>query len=259
MYAEERQQAVVRLVTQRRRVAVSDLAAEFRVTTETVRRDLSLLEKQGLVRRVHGGVVPADALVPLETGLSERDHTRADLKDRIARAALALLPGTGGSVLLDAGSTTARLADALALTRSADHRLVVHTHAVPLAARLVSAPQVDLHVLPGRVRTATGAGVGADTVLHLQRLRADVALLGTNALSPDHGASTPDADEAAVKRALVGAAHRVVVLADSSKLGRQAGVRFADLAEIDDVVTDDGVEAADVRWLEDAGVEVHVA
>lgn len=257
MYAEERQQAVVRLVTQRRRVAVSDLATEFRVTTETVRRDLSLLEKQGLVRRVHGGVVPADALVPLETGLSERDHTHADLKDRIATAALTLLPGAGGSVLLDAGSTTARLADALTL--SPERPLVVHTHAVPLAARLVSAPSVDLHVLPGRVRTATGAGVGADTVLHLQRIRADVAFLGTNALSPGHGASTPDADEAGVKRALVAAAHRVVVLADSTKLGREAGVRFASLEEIDDVVTDDGVEPEDVAWLEAAGVEVHVA
>lgn len=255
MYAEERQQAMARLVAERRRVSVATLAQEYAVTTETVRRDLTALERLGLVRRVHGGVVPADALASVEAGLGERDRTNADLKDLVAKAALALLPGDGGTVLLDAGSTTSRLAAAL----PADRRLVVFTHAVPVAARLTALPAVELHLLPGRVRTTTQAAVGPDTVTALSRLRADVAFVGTNALTIRHGLSTPDADEAATKRALVEAGAKVVVLADSSKVGREATVSFADLADVDVLVTDAGLGRADRQALQKAGVEVVVA
>ncbi len=255
MYAEERQQSMARLVEQRRRISVSALAAEYDVTTETVRRDLSQLERLGVVRRVHGGVVPADALAPVEAGLGERDRTNTDLKDLIAKAALALLPPDGATVLLDAGSTTARLAAAL----PHDRRLVAFTHAVPVAARLATLPAVELHLLPGRVRSATQAAVGSETVIALSRLRADVAFVGTNALTVGHGLSTPDSDEAATKRALVAAGRQVVVLADSSKIGQESTVSFAALADVDVLVTDPGIGTSARRALEKADVEVVVA
>ena len=91
------------------------------------------------------------------------------------------------------------------------------------------------------MRTTTQAAVGADTVAALSRLRADTVFLGTNALSRDHGLSTPDADEAATKRAMVASARRVVVLADSTKLGRESAISFAALDEVDCLVTDAGI------------------
>lgn len=255
MYAEERLQSMARLVTDRRRVSVAELARDYDVTTETVRRDLSQLERLGLVRRVHGGAVPPDALSTVEAGLGERDRMHGDLKDRIATAALDLLPPDGSSVVLDAGSTTARLAAALPL----DRRLVVFTHAVPVAARLSTMPLVELHLLPGRVRSTTQAAVGPDTVAAVGVVRADVAFLGTNAINESHGLSTPDPEEAATKRAIVGAARRVVVLVDSSKIGHESAIRFATLDDVDCVVTDAGVEPGDRRALERAGIEVVVA
>ncbi|WP_340539338.1 DeoR/GlpR family DNA-binding transcription regulator [Nocardioides sp. GXZ039] len=255
MYAEERQQAMARSVAERRRVSVAELAEEYDVTTETVRRDLSQLERLCLVRRVHGGAVPADALAITEAALSDRDRLHTDLKDRIAKAALALLPPSGSTIILDAGSTTSRLAGAL----PHDLRVVAFTHAVPVAARLVNLPLVEVHLLPGRVRTTTHAAVGSDTVAALGALRADVAFLGSNALNESHGLSTPDPDEAATKRAIVGAAQRVVALVDSTKIGHESAIRFASLAEVDTVVTDDGIEDADRSMLEAAGVEVVVA
>src|ERR1700710_2300435 len=108
MYAEERQQAIARLGKQRGRMSVNQLAREYDVTTETVRRDLSSLERIGLVRRVHGGVVPPGSVSLIESGLRERDQVNTETKERIARAALAQLPPAGGTVLLDAGSTTVR-------------------------------------------------------------------------------------------------------------------------------------------------------
>ena len=255
MYAEERQQAMAQVVADRGRVSVNQIADQFDVTTETVRRDLSALERIGLVRRVHGGAVPASALAVIEAGLGERDRSNTEAKDRIADAALDLLPAADGTVLLDAGSTTGRLARQF----PRDLRVTVVTHAVPVAARLAGSPNVDLHLLPGRVRTTTQAAVGADTVVALDRIRADVAFLGTNGLSIGHGLSTPDPDEAATKRAMVGAARRVVCLADSSKVGTEAPIRFAELGEVDVLVTDAGISDADCRALERAGVEVVVA
>jgi len=255
VYAEERQQAIAQLITESGRWSVNDLAARFRVTTETVRRDLSSLERMGLVRRVHGGAVAGNRLAAIDTALTERDVANAEQKDRIANAALAQLPTAGGSILVDAGSTTARFAAAL----PPDLRLVVITHSVPVAARLAARGQVELHLLPGRIRPTTQAAVGADTVAALGDLRPDLAVVGTNGISLGHGLSTPDLEEAAVKRAMVQSARRVVVLADSSKVGVESPVRFAALDQVDVLVTDDGIDEEDRAAFERAGLEVVIA
>ncbi|HLN78718.1 MAG TPA: DeoR/GlpR family DNA-binding transcription regulator [Nocardioidaceae bacterium] len=243
------------LVAQHGRLSVTDLADAYAVTTETVRRDLSVLERAGVLRRVHGGAVPAEALTVLETAVGDRDLAQAEQKDRIAKAALDLLPPSGGSILVDAGTTTSRLATML----PRDLKLTVVTNAVPVASRLAGLNGVDLHLLPGRVRRTTQAAVGEDTVAALGVLRTDVAFVGTNGIELEHGLTTPDHSEAAAKRAMVRAGRRVVVLADSSKIGRENTVRFADLADIDVLVTDDGVDEVDVKALEERGVEVVVA
>ncbi len=254
MYAEERQQAMAQLVAERGRLSVTELSTAYDVTTETVRRDLSTLERIGLVRRVHGGAIPANSLAVIESVLAERDRANVEAKDRIARAAVDLLPPPGGTLVLDAGSTTARLAAHL----PRDHQLTVFTNAVPLAARLASSPQVELHLLPGRVRSTTQAAVGADTVAVLEGLRVDVAVLGSNGLSVRHGLSTPDSDEAATKHAMVRAARQVVALVDASKLGVESPIRFAAIEELDVLVTDSSVDDDVRREIEASGVEVVV-
>ncbi|MGY1620114.1 DeoR/GlpR family DNA-binding transcription regulator [Geodermatophilus sp. SYSU D00691] len=255
MYPEERQHAIAALVAERGRVQVAAVAEEFGVTTETVRRDLAVLERAGMLRRVHGGAVPAGALALVETGLGERHGTRTEQKRKIAAAALDLLPAVEGSVLLDGGSTTAALADVL----PADRRLLVATNSVPIATRLSASPGITLHVLGGRVRGITQTAVGDTTVRALADLRTDVAFLGTNGISTGHGFSTPDEAEAATKRAMVRAGQRSVVLADSSKLGREHLVRFAAIEDVDVLVTDAEADPAAVAQLEDAGIEVVVA
>ncbi|MGW4242842.1 DeoR/GlpR family DNA-binding transcription regulator [Nocardia sp. NPDC004722] len=255
MYAEERQQAIAELVGHRGRVSVIELAAQFDVTTETVRRDLAALDRLGLLRRVHGGAVPASVLTTLELDTGEREHTRAAEKDRIAKAALDFLPPTGGSILLDAGTTTARIAGRL----PGDRELVAVTNSLPIAMRLSGFPGGRTQLLGGRVRGITQAAVGADTLRTLGELRVDVAFVGTNALTVGHGLSTPDPDEAAVKRAMVASAHRVVVVADSSKVGREDLVRFAAITDIDVLVTDADLLPASREELCALGIEVITA
>jgi DeoR family fructose operon transcriptional repressor len=255
MYAEERQQAMAELVARGGRVSVTELARQFGVTTETVRRDLSALESLHLLRRVHGGALPANSFTVLEQVLSDRDTSHIEQKLRIAQAALAFLPNAEATLLIDAGSTTARLVDSLPRERP----FTVITHSVPVAARLAELPQIELHLLPGRVRRNTQAAVGVETVTALSRLRVDVAFLGTNGISVEHGLSTPDHAEAATKAALVASAERVVVLADSSKIGQERTVRFAALSDVDVLVTDGDITREQLGELEDAGLEVVVA
>ena len=255
MYAEERQQAIIDLVNRRGRMSVSDLSQQFSVTTETVRRDLSALEGMRLVRRVHGGAIAADAITVIEAGLSDRDQSSPVEKDRIAAAAVDQLPPGEATVLIDAGSTTMRLAGLL----TTDRRLTVVTHSVPIALRLAAQPSLEVHLLPGRVRRTTLAAVGTETVAALDGIRAEVAFIGTNGISEQYGLSTPDRAEAAAKTAIIASARRVVVLADSSKIGVERTVRFAKLSEVDALVTDDGIAPCDRAAFESAGIEVVVA
>jgi DeoR family fructose operon transcriptional repressor len=130
---------------------------------------------------------------------------------------------------------------------------------VPIAARLSASAGVTLHVLGGRVRGVTQTAVGETTVRALEQLRVDVAFLGANGITARHGFSTPDETEAATKRAMAGAAQRTVVLADSSKLGREHLVRFAAVDDVDVLVTDADADPEAVAALQDAGMEVVVA
>ncbi|WP_405491908.1 DeoR/GlpR family DNA-binding transcription regulator [Streptomyces sp. NBC_00096] len=250
MYAPERQQEILRLAREAGRVDVLSLAEQFQVTAETVRRDLKALDRAGLLRRVHGGAIPAGRL-DFEPDLTEREATAADQKDRIAAAALAELPD-GGSVVLDAGSTVARLAAVIPV----DIALTVVTHALPVAARLADHTGIDLHLVGGRVRHRTRAAVDAWALRAYSEIRADVAFIATNGFTADGGLTTPDLAEAAVKRAAMTAARRVVLLADSAKAGQEHFACFGSFADVDLLITDTRLAPAHKTAIESAGTEV---
>jgi DeoR family transcriptional regulator, fructose operon transcriptional repressor len=250
MYAPERQQEILRLARDGGRVDVVPLAEAFQVTAETIRRDLKALDRAGLLRRVHGGAIPAGRL-DFEPDLAERESTAADEKDRIARAALAELPAEG-TLILDAGSTVARMAAAI----PPDASLTVVTHSLPIAARLADHPGIQLHIVGGRVRHRTRAAVDAWALRAYGEIRADVAVVAANGFSVEHGLTTPDLAEAAVKRAALTAARRVVLLADSSKYAQEHFARFGALDDVDLLITDTGLTPEDAGDIERAGTEV---
>ena len=253
MYAEERQHWIVERARAGGRVEVAALAAELGVTTETVRRDLTTLERRALLRRVHGGAIPIERL-GFEPALAARDNVLTAEKERIARMALAELPDEG-SILLDAGTTTARLADAL----PADRELVVLTNALPIAMSLSVRPNITVLLIGGRVRGRTQAAVD-DWALHaLADSFVDVAFIGTNGVSPERGLTTPDTTESAVKRAMVRAARRSILLADHTKVGQDHLSRFAALEEIDTIITDSGLDAQVADELRSRGPKVLLA
>jgi DeoR family fructose operon transcriptional repressor len=256
VYATERQDAIERLLTTDGRVSVNDLAGRFAVTTETVRRDLAQLESLGALRRVHGGAVAGERGSTAESSLTERVARHSAAKSAIGARALDVLgEGFRGSVFLDAGTTTAAVADRLS-PRLSSEPIEVVTHALTIASSLAVTPNAALTLIGGKVRGLTAAAVGADTVRAIEAMRPDVAFLGTNGVSAQFGLSTPDPEEAAVKRAIVHSARRVVVVADADKHGRELLVAFAPLAAVDVLVTDVAPDADLSRALDEAGVEV---
>ncbi|MFD4957255.1 DeoR/GlpR family DNA-binding transcription regulator [Microbacterium sp. NPDC058389] len=256
MYATERHEQIELLLAAQGRVSVVELADRFDVTTETVRRDLDHLESVGALRRVHGGAVGRERASTREPSLAERLEHHGGAKAAIGARALDVLGDDfSGSLFLDAGTTTAAVAAALA-PRLAAERIEVVTHSLTLGHALAAVPGASLSLIGGRVRGLTAAAVGADTVRAIGALRPDVAFVGTNGLSAAFGLSTPDPDEAAVKRAIVASARRVVVVADADKFGLELLVGFAPLEAIDVLVTDTAPDAELASALADADVEV---
>ncbi len=252
MYAPERHQQILETARAIGRVDVSGLARDLSVTPETVRRDLTALERLGVLRRVHGGAIPLERLGN-EPGVADRESHLTNQKERIARAALDELPD-GGSIILDAGTTTVRLAELL----PTDRELTIVTHSIPVASVLISRPNISLVLLGGIVRGRTLAAVGEWTRGQISQIYADVAFMGTNSLSVQHGLTTPDIAEAAVKRALIDAARRTVVLADHSKFGRESFAIVAPLSDVDTIITDVGLDVELAEDVENAGPRVVV-
>jgi DeoR family fructose operon transcriptional repressor len=250
MYAEERQAAIVSRARVAGRVEVAELAESFDVTPETVRRDLTALERAGLLRRVHGGAIVVD-LFGFEPALAVRESVHTSEKARIAERALALLPEEG-AIALDAGSSTYRLAELM----PADRALTVVTNSLPIASLLANRSALTVHMVGGRVRGRTLASVDNAALEYLRTVFVDVAFLGTNGFSIERGLTTPDSAEAAVKAAFVSSARRSVLLADHTKFGSDHFAHVADLAEIDVIVTDSALSDEAVSEIEAAGPQV---
>ena len=250
MYAQERQALIVSQARSAGRVEVGDLARTLGVTPETVRRDLTALERAGLLRRVHGGAIAVD-LFGFEPALSVREAVNTTEKMAIAAAALAHLPEEG-AIALDAGSSTYRLAEVLPVGRE----LTVVTNSLPIASLLAARKELTVHLVGGRVRDRTLATVGSAARDYLRTIFVDVAFLGTNGFSVTRGLTTPDSAEAAVKSAFVAAARRTVLLADHTKYGCAHFAHVAHLSAIDVIITDSALPDEAATELEAAGPTV---
>jgi DeoR family fructose operon transcriptional repressor len=253
VYASERQQAILAKARLEGRVEVKSLADELDVTPETIRRDLTVMERRGLVQRAHGGAIAVDRL-GVEPGVADRDAVYTDEKERIARRALEELPD-GGSIIIDAGTTTSRLANML----PTHIELTVVTNSIPIAATLATRPNIQLHLLGGLVRSQTLAVVGTWPQDELATISVDVAFLGINGLTADRGLTTPDLEEARIKTLFIKSARRTVVLADHTKFGRQDFANVAPLNLIDTVITDSGIDNELRLEIELGGPDVIVA
>ena len=233
--------------------SIQELAVASGASPSTVRRDLEHLEDQGFIERTHGGAmiqnrVPASTFEP-EAGLAA--HLAQAEKRAIGRAAAASLR-PGQSVIFDSGSTVLMAAQA-AVER--DIPLTAVTNDLGIGQVLAAASQIRLVVLGGTLRPGSLTLTGEPGTDFLKGLRADVALVGVHAIA-DTSLSDTSIELAAMKRAMMAAARHVVLLADASKFQPAAFSRISDITAVQDLITDEAAQAADVARLRDLGIAV---
>ncbi|MGH2969967.1 MAG: DeoR/GlpR family DNA-binding transcription regulator [Solirubrobacteraceae bacterium] len=244
MLAAQRRHEILRAV-RTGTAHVGELAAAFGVSEMTVRRDLADLERGGKLTRVHGGAVVAD-----EPSFAEVAVERLEQKDRIGAAAAALVQD-GQTIMLDIGTTTLQLARHLR-----GRRVTVITTNLAAYEELLPEASIELVLLGGVVRRNYRSLVGVLAEDALRQLRADVAFLGASGIEEDLAVVDTTMVEVPIKRAMLAAAARSVLLADSAKFGMRGVVRVCGPEDLDVLVTDGDAPAAARTSLARADVEV---
>ncbi|RSM71598.1 DeoR/GlpR transcriptional regulator [Kibdelosporangium aridum] len=258
MASHERWNALLEIIARDGRLEVETAAQELDVSTATIRRDLDRLAQQQMVTRTRGGATANN--VSYDLPLRYKTARHATEKDRIARAASALIrPGV--VVGLNGGTTTTEVARALAtradlLAAGGEAALTVVTNALNIANELTVRQHVKIVVTGGVVRPQSYELTGPLGTLLLEQLTLDHLFLGVDAISATEGATAYNEGEASINQLMVARARQVVVVADSSKLGRHAFARICEIRQVDVLITDSGAEPAAVGAFTDAGVQV---
>jgi DeoR family transcriptional regulator, fructose operon transcriptional repressor len=231
--ARERQRELLAVARAHGRIDVTSAAGRFGVAAETIRRDLKMLERNGLVRRSYGSAYPVER-AGFETDLAYRETNRLAEKQRIALEAVRHLD-EADTVFVDEGYTPQLLAQSLPHERS----LTVVTASLPIAASLASSrPTYTVLLLGGLVRGRTLATVEHWATRMLSEFVIDVAFIGANGISLTEGLTTPDHRVAEVKAAVVRVARRRVFMGTFDKFGTSSFCRFASISDLELVITD---------------------
>ena len=221
-------------------VQIAELAAQYHVSRETIRKDLIFLEQSGVGRRSRGGSLILEGIA--EPPLSARSENIA-AKHRVAEAAVRQIPD-GATILLATGSTMNEVARLLALR----HGLTIVTNSAQITPLLADSDNT-VYALGGQVCATSLACVGMWTVTALRTLRADIALIGTNGVLGHTGPCTSIYSEAEIKTAMVQCAKKSIVLCDGSKFREEAVIQFADWQQIDCLITDQTAPEAELAAI----------
>lgn len=252
MLAEERRLKLAEWTKSDGRLDANVAANKLDVAVETVRRDLDVLQRRGVVRRVHGGAIALDKFAH-EYTIPERYGRNPERKKAVAAVAANFIPDEG-AIFVDGGTTTELLAEHL----RDRPRLIVVTNSVILASKLADS-STQTHMLGGRIRPASLSTVGAKTVTELAEINAVVSFIGANGVSLEGGISTYDTDEALVKKTIMRNSVEKILLIDSGKFGSVYPARFAEFGSFDRIVTNFDADQSYLDSFIAAGVEVALA
>jgi DeoR family transcriptional regulator, aga operon transcriptional repressor len=253
MLNEERRRSILELLRRDGRVLVQDLSRHFRISQITIRKDLEVLDSQGLIQRTHGGALPVESGALLDRTLREKEKLHRNEKIRIAETAARLVE-EGQCILLDSGTTTTAIARAL----KDKTRLTVITNATNIAAELAGT-SVEVILTGGTLRKNSFSLVGPLAEQSLRQLSADLLFLGVDGFDTKAGLFTPNLLEAQVNRAMVEIARRTIAVCDASKFGRRSLCNIMPASALHEVITDKQIAKADLQALKDAGIKVTLA
>ena len=230
MLAAERREYLLGVLAEEGKIVAKELAARLGLSDDSVRRDLRELAAEGLCQRVYGGALPAS---PALADYAARKTVAPASKHQVAAAAARLIR-PGSTVILDGGTTTLAVVEAL----PADLSCTVITHSPTIAAALIEHAAAEVFLLGGKIFKHSAVACGSAAVEAAQRISADLCLLGVTGVHPEAGLTTGDPDEAAMKRALASRAADTYILASSEKIGAASRYRVLPWEEISGLITD---------------------
>lgn len=251
MLAEPRRRLLVDLIARRGFATLEELVRACGASESTVRRDLEALDATGSVKRTHGGAVYSGDVRSMPA-LDDRVTAQAIEKRAIGRAAASLIEDED-TVLLDGGTTTLEIAHAVA-----GRPVQVVTNSLPVAQLLTAAKDTDLILIGGYIYPRTGEAMGPLTIAALENVRVAKVFLGAGGIMAD-GIYNSNSLLVETERAMMRCGQRVIVVADHTKFGRPCLSRLCGLDEINDIVVDPGLGAAERQLLAEQGVTVHLA
>ncbi|MCS6906448.1 MAG: DeoR/GlpR family DNA-binding transcription regulator [Anaerolineales bacterium] len=246
----ERQEQIVQLLTQKKRITVNDLCEIFSISKATARRDLEVLASQGKIQRVHGGAILVSSAPP-EMPILQRQSEQAEEKREIGIAA-AQLVSDGSTVFLGSGSTVLEVARNLRERKN----LTVVTNSLPVVNILADVQEITLVVIGGLFRKSELSFIGHLTEQALKEINVDQVIMGARAISLTHGLTNDYLPETMTDRAIIQIGRRVILVVDHTKFGRISTAFLAPLEAIHTIVTDSATPDSFCKELESRGIQV---
>lgn len=247
----ERHSIILELLREFGKVDVADLSSKLKVSAVTIRKDLDLLEEKKLLYRTHGGAILADPYIATRK-VSEKEKLRPEVKRRIGLKAVELL--SPQDALIIASGTTVQ-----AFARCIENmKLTVITSAMNVAMELLDKPDIEIIQLGGIIRHSSASAVSEYAIRMLDNFCCSKLFLGVDGIDPEYGLSTTHIQEACLNQAMIAAATKTIVLADSSKFGRRGFSKICNMSDIDWVITDSGISPKMLEAIEERGVKVTI-
>ena len=250
MELNERQNQILNWVQQEDALLVEQMVARFKVSSQTIRKDINQLAERHLVRRTHGGIAPVSSTENLP--FDHRQFLNSEAKMAIAAQVAQMIP-SGASVFLGIGTTVEYVAKALV----SHHDLQVFTNNLTVATILGNYPHIRVRVLAGKLRHQHHDLVGEDTLSGLRQYYFDYGVLGCGGMDEEQGVLDFDPEEAAVSRVLVEQSRHSLLVVDQYKWGRKAMARVQPFASIDWLFSD-ALTDAQIRLLTAHGVQIQL-
>jgi DeoR family fructose operon transcriptional repressor len=252
--AAERRSLIAQMVLENGKIYVSALVDKFMVTETSIRRDLTILESGGRLKRIYGGAIPMPGNSRTDS-FAEKKELHIKAKERIGKAAAELI-NPKDVLLLDSGTTTLQVIRHMPLSLKSSNRVTLVSNSMPIAQDVLTWPSPNLTVLGGLYLPDYQAMVGPQTIAQLRELSADKVFLGADGLTLNSGVTTANILMAEVDRMMVEHSLKVILVVDSSKFGRVGFVPIKPVSAFHTIITDTNAPPEMVQIIREMGVEV---
>lgn len=248
----QRHETILKIVGKEKHIEVLDLCEQLNVSAVTIRKDLKLLEKKGLLFRTHGGASLENPYIN-EKPVLEKEKISVEEKNGIAQAAANLIT-ENDSILIASGTTV----QALSKFIKPKNKLTVITSSLNVVLHLIHDKNIEILQLGGYIRHSSVSVIGSYATQILENVSCSKLFLGVDGIDFDYGLSTTSLEEAQLNQKMLASAQRIIVLADSSKFGKKSFAKICDLSAISEIITDSGISALNIKKLEEKEIKVTI-